>query len=340
MKNKTIYIYLAILALGLLGSCEKIAFEREIKNTPTNNFYYLWSQVDDKYAFFENKNVDWDSIYEIYRPLVNDEMSDDSLFSVLGNMLNELKDGHVNLISPFNISRYDITMLGPVNIDTRVVKENYLGSNYYTTGSFSHNFIRDEKIGYIRYASFSNSMITDYELDYILEKYKNTTGLIIDIRQNGGGYVSNVFKLLSRFTTDDRVLYETQIKSSAAENAFTLLEKVYSPNYENTKYSGKVAVLIDRGSYSASSFFAVCTLAYDNIFLVGDYTGGGLGLPNGGQLPNGWTYRFSITRTIAVDGKDYESGVPPDYRVFLTDLSVSIGVDNVIETAADKILEE
>ena len=97
-------------------------------------------------------------------------------------------------------------------------------------------------------------------------------------------------------------------------------------------------MLIDRGSYSATSFFAVCTQGYHNIKLFGDYSGGGLGLPNGGILPNGWTYRFSITRTIALDGGNYENGVPPEVRVLLDPACTAQGIDNVIETAADWIL--
>ena len=100
-----------------------------------------------------------------------------------------------------------------------------------------------------------------------------------------------------------------------------------------------MAVLIDRGSYSATSFFAICTMAYDNIRLFGDYSGGGLGLPNGGVLPNGWTYRFSTTRTLAIDGRNYENGVPPDVRVLLDPACTAQGVDNVIEAAAEWILE-
>ena len=46
--------------------------------------------------------------------------------------------------------------------------------------------------------------------------------------------------------------------------------------------------------------FALSTTAYDNMFCVGDTTGGGLGMPNGGELPNGWRYRFSVTRTLGI----------------------------------------
>lgn len=96
--------------------------------------------------------------------------------------------------------------------------------------------------------------------------------------------------------------------------------------------------MIDRGSYSATSMFSLATLELDNIFLVGDTTGGGLGMPNGGQLPNSWTYRFSITRTLTPDGINYENGVPPDYYAILDSSDMQQGYDTVIETALDVLL--
>ncbi len=338
MKIK-IFTLASIVLLSIFSSCEKIAFDKKADTKPIATFNYLWEQVNQKYVYLEYKNVDWDSIYIVYRPMIRNDIGEDSLFLILGNMLNELRDGHVNLISAFNKSRYDITMLGAVNINPRLIKEKYLGENYYSTGGFAHNFIRDGEIAYIRYSSFGDSQITEYELDYIMEKYANTKGMIIDIRQNGGGYATNVFTLLSRFTFSDTKIYETQIKKGLGQDNFTILEDVYVKANDKKKYNKKLAVLIDRGSYSASSFFAVSTYAYDNIFLVGDYSGGGLGLPNGGQLPNGWTYRMSITRTMAVDGKNYENGVAPDYRVLLNPNAYSSFSDNIIEFAADKLLE-
>ncbi len=338
MKNKIIIVLTTILIISF-AACENLVFEPKVENTPIENFNHLWLEVNNKYAFFDHKDVIWDSIYVKYSNQIYAEMPDTLLFSVMANMLNELRDGHVNLVSPFNISKYDITLLGPVNINKRVITENYIGDNGYITGGFHHNFIENGQIGYIWYPSFATSAITEYELDFLMDKYKNTKGLIIDIRQNGGGYVSNVFSLLSRFSDDERLLYKTQIKSGPYEDNFTDLENVYATKSSSDVYTGKVAILTDRGSYSASSFFSVCTYAYDDIFLVGDTTGGGLGLPNGGQLPNGWTYRFSITRTIAVDGNNYESGIPPDYTVILSNDATNSGIDNVIEFAVEKILE-
>ena len=218
---------------------------------------------------------------------------------------------------------------------------NYLTLNYHSTGSFAHNAIRDGEVAYIRYSSFSNA-ITEEDLDYLVNHYKDCKGLILDLRQNGGGSIDNIRQMLSIFDNHGQPLYQTQIKSGPQHDAFTELTTVYAPEQDTVShkepYTKPVAVLIDRGSYSATSFFAICTMAYPNIRLFGDFSGGGLGLPNGGGLPNGWTYRFSITRTIALDGGNYENGVPPDVRVILDPECTAQGIDNVIETAADWII--
>jgi C-terminal processing protease CtpA/Prc len=54
-------------------------------------------------------------------------------------------------------------------------------------------------------------------------------------------------------------------------------------------------------------------------------------VPNGGQLPNGWTYRFSVTKTITPDGNNFENGIPPDVAIWMQDNSVNNGIDDIIE---------
>lgn len=341
MKKPFILIVLAFA----FTSCERAFMEKDEPSNPINVFDYLWNQVDQQYAFFDVKNMDWDSVREVYRPMVNDNMSNDSLFRVCAAMLNTLQDGHTNLISGFDVSRNDSVyykMYAENNIDENVVLLNYLTVNHHTTGSFMHNAIRNGAVAYIRYSSFSD-YISEGSLKYLVNRYKNCKGMVIDLRQNSGGSISNIAALLSIFDNHKQLLYQSQAKSGPEHDAFSEALSVYAADSsllgKNNAYTKPVAVLIDRGSYSATSFFAICTMAYDNIRLFGDYSGGGLGLPNGGVLPNGWTYRFSTTRTLAIDGQNYENGVPPDVRVLLDPACTAQGVDNVIEVAAEWILE-
>lgn len=344
-KISTLLIGLALIALT---ACENAFMKEPVPSDPASTFEYLWNKVDQQYAFFDIKGVDWDSVREVYRPMVNNDMDDERLFDVCAAMLNTLRDGHTNLISSFNVSRNDTVyykMIAEKNINTDVVMLNYLTIGYHSTGSFSHNSIRDGRVAYIRYTSFEND-ITDDALDYLLERYKNCAGIILDLRQNGGGSIANVPMLLHIFDNHKQMLYHTQIKSGPKHDEFTEMKTVYADSiamdtaHPHRPYTKPFAVLIDRGSFSATSFFSICTQAYDNVKLFGDYSGGGLGLPNGGELPNGWTYRFSITRTIAIDGNNYENGVPPDVRVLLDPDCTAQGIDNVIEAAADWILSK
>jgi C-terminal processing protease CtpA/Prc len=333
-----------ILCLSILffASCERAFMEQDEPKDPISVFDYLWNKVDQQYAFFDVKGVDWDSVREIYRPKVYDDMDKESLFHICAAMLNTLQDGHTNLFSSFDVSRNDSVyyrMIAHKNIDEKVVILNYLTLNHHSTGAFSHNAIRNGKVAYVRYDSFENT-ISEAVLKNIVNRYKDCQGMIIDLRQNSGGSINNIRILLSIFDNHKQPLYATQIKSGKEHDAFTELETVCATDtcILETPYNKPVAVLIDRGSYSATSFFALCTMGYPNIRLFGDYSGGGLGLPNGGALPNGWVYRFSITRTIAIDGHNYENGVPPTERVILDPTCVAQGIDNVIEAAADWIL--
>ena len=336
-------LHIFIFGLLVFTSCERAFMEQDEPNNPVNVFDYLWNQVDQNYTFFDVKGIDWDSVREVYRPKVNNDMTNDSLFRVCAAVLNTLHDGHTNLASGFDVSHNDSVyykMYAEKNINTEVVLLNYLTVNHHTTGSFTHNVIRDGKVAYLRYSSFSNR-VNGSVLKYLVNYYKSCDGMILDLRQNGGGSMSNVSNLLSIFDNHKQLLYQTQVKSGPGHDAFKDAETVYAADSSllgKNPYTKPVAVLVDRGSYSATSFFAICTKAFDNVKLFGDYTGGGLGIPNGGMLPNGWVYRFSVTRTLANDGQNYENGVPPDVHVILDPTCTAQGIDNVIETAADWIL--
>jgi C-terminal processing protease CtpA/Prc len=331
-------IFALLILAPFLTSCEKMLFEDDMSSgNARDNFEYLWKECDRKYSYFDYKGIDWDQVYNNYSAQIYDDMPKEELFDVLGNMLNELRDGHVNVLSDFNVSTYDFNLNGPKNFDQRLVDEFYLGPNSFITGPFRHNFIANDSVGYIRFASFTGT-VTDDQLDFILNKYANTKGLILDLRSNGGGVVNDMYKILSHFVTSSTLIFRSQIKNGPGHEDFASPEDAMVDPASGVIYSGKVMVLTDRGTFSAGSFTSLSTLALPNMVLVGDTTGGGLGLPNGGQLPNGWTYRFSVTRALDLSGNNFENGVPPDIYVVLNPADVNNNIDTVIERAVQEIL--
>jgi len=327
---------LFLLSLLIFSSCEKVIFDQDLGSTdPLTNFDYLWNEVDKKYSYFELKNIDWNQIKSTYRSQLSENSSDTKLFSVLAAMLNELRDDHTNLISPFNVSQYKVALNGPVNYHKRTLDEFYI-PNAWRTGSLTHDFLSNGDVGYIRYGSFMNNF-SEGQMDLVLDRYRNTKGLVLDLRENGGGNIFNIPKILGRFTESKTLVGYTITRNGINHADFSERENFYITPSAGIKYLKPIIVLIDKGSYSATTTFALATKAFPNIRLVGDATGGGGGLPNGGQLPNGWTYRFSISQLLDLNGNNYaENGVPPDIEIDFnwSDLSK----DEILDKAINELV--
>ena len=319
-------------------SCQHTFLGSDPVNTPRNNFENLWSTLDQKYSFFTYKKVDWNEVYLKYSPKIDNSMSDVKLFNVLFEMLSELKDSHVNLSSPFNVSRYEKQFASsPVNYEERIINK-YLRSDYYVTGPLKHQFLNSGAVGYVRYSSFEND-VSSANIDFVNTRFKDTKGIILDVRSNGGGNISNVFSLSSHFADKRRNVYTSYIKNGPGHEDFSGPNDVYvSPS--GTSFTKKVCVLTNRGSYSATSFLVLAMRNFPNVTIVGDTTGGGLGAPTGAELPNGWGFRFSCSRTITPEGENFEDGIPPDIAINLSSTDSKNGVDSIIETAISIIMSD
>lgn len=307
------YILFILLIVGFYG-CQKWIFKKDkATSSPTANFEYLWNDLNDKYSYFKLKKIDWDSIHTVYSSKISEGMSEAALFDTLKQMIYVLKDDHSNLISAFDVAKYNIFAHHDKNYDWHFIEQLY--PNLHYTGPFIHTMIPQKNIAYVRYGSFESGFSTS-QLDYVLDKYKDTKGMILDLRGNGGGVVLNVFSILSRFTSSKVLIGYSHTKVGPGKDDFGTNEPFYVTSSSNVHYTHPLVVLIGRGSYSATTLFAAATKAIPSITLVGDTTGGGGGLPGGGQLPNGWTYRFSISQFLYPDmDPSTELGVPPDDEV-------------------------
>lgn len=95
---------LTLLAITILSaSCHRI---EEYADDPQGNFEALWTIIDEHYCFLDEKGIDWDAVHDTYARRIGPEMTREELFIVCADMLDELKDGHVNLSAPFNTSYY------------------------------------------------------------------------------------------------------------------------------------------------------------------------------------------------------------------------------------------
>ena len=358
MKAKHLLYIAALIFVLPLQSCF-INQDKDMVNDAKTNFEMLWKICDEYYCYFDYKNIDWDSIYTAYEPRVYNGMSDDELFNVLGEMLGELKDGHVNLYSDYATSRYWKWFQDyPQNYDERLILENYFHYDYYSKGGFTYQIL-PENIGYIHYASFVDGF-DDALLDHMLTMFKDCKGLIFDIRDNGGGSKANVNKLACRFTTEKKVLKGYLLhKTGVGHSDFTDTVPEYltppgtiaSFNYIDTdsvnlsnldskrvRFLKPIAVLSNRNVYSAANDFIRTMKVVDNATVIGDRSGGGGGIPASFDLPNGWNVRLSVTPMLDIDKQHTELGIDPDIKVDMADDAYATGRDAILDTAIEYLL--
>ena len=325
-----------LLVVFLSASCERLFIEPDPANNPVENFDLLWKTVDAKYSFFGFKDIDWDEAYRRYRPLVTEDMTDTALFNVMADMLYELRDGHVNLTSDFNISRnWDWFQDYPANFDETILERNYLGKDFRIVPPFFTKEIRN--VGYIRYDSFLG-LIDEDQFDQLLEGYRRTNGIIIDIRDNGGGQLLNAEQLATwlaeRGNEDEPVTVGyVRYKNGPAHDDFTQVYPLVLPAHAS--FDKPVVVLTNRSVYSAANAFASYMSSLPNVTLVGDVTGGGGGAPYSGELLNGWRFRFSANQLMDLNQVPIENGVAPDVRVDITTEDEAAGRDTILEYALD-----
>jgi hypothetical protein len=330
------HLYILILSIAFLTSCIE---EPEMQpNTYIGNFEALWQIIDTKYCYLDYKNINWDSIHTVYKARVDTVSSNILFFDLMGAMLDELKDGHVNLYSDFDKSRYWKWFTDyPANFNSSLISsDRYLGDDYRMAGGFKYKKIHDGTIGYMYYADFSDEF-SDTNIAYILTSFSDCKGLIIDVRNNGGGYLDLSEKLASYFFTEEKVTGYICYKTGTGHSDFSKLMAITTPAHKTIHWGRPVIILTNRMSFSATNSFVSRMELAPKAKIVGDKTGGGGGLPLSSELPNGWLVRFSAEPMYDFNMQHIEWGISPDVKVEMDSTDEANGYDTIIETAISLI---
>lgn len=343
MKFKLQCLTTLIVFLGCtLGGCTD---EPDYQNTVRGNFDALVELIDTRYCFFEAKDIDWRATAAEYRKLIDEETGPVELFLICSQMLDELKDGHVNLSSPFSTSYYRAWWSDyPQDFNLRTLQQYYLDFNYLQTSGISYKIL-GENTGYMYYPSFSSG-IAELNLDYILAILHDTDALIIDIRNNGGGLLTNIDVLVGRFIDHDVPGGFLSHKTGPGHQDFSEpYPIVYHPSPASRVHwdtDKPIYVLTNRSCYSSANDFVAVMKTLPNVKIIGARTGGGGGLPLSSELPNGWAVRLSSCPIYAPDGSITEFGIDPSEgcEVHCTDEELAAGYDAILEFALKLASEE
>lgn len=333
-------IFLIVFISTFLISCQQSEYSYD--ETPQGNLDALWTLIDQRYCFLTYKEqqlgIKWADIHAKYSAKLNPKMSRVQLFEVLCQMLSELKDGHVNISTSLDLGRnWSWKEDYPENLDIELRKQ-YLGTDYHIGSGLKYTILPDN-IAYVVYESFSND-IGDGNLSDMLSYLRLCNGMILDIRGNGGGELSNAERLSRRFTNEKVLVGYVCHKTGTSHDDFSEPQAEYITPSNGIRWQKPVVLLVNRSCYSAANTFVRNMNEMPLVTIIGDQTGGGSGLPFSSELPIGWSVRFSASPHYDARMKQIEFGIEPDIYVALDDALAVEGKDSMIEEARRLITEK
>jgi carboxyl-terminal processing protease len=169
------------------------------------------------------------------------------------------------------------------------------------------------KIGYIKINKFAATTTKEYQEAVTKLRKEGMKNLILDLSDNGGGYLNAGFDLASEFLEPGQmVVYTKGTKSPRTEYK--------SNNYTKSHY-GKVVVMVDEGSASASEIVTGALQDWDRAVVVGRRTFGKGLVQNQFPLPDGSMIRLTVARYYTPTGRNiqrpYDKGVDEYEKDFI-----------------------
>jgi carboxyl-terminal processing protease len=159
-------------------------------------------------------------------------------------------------------------------------------------------YMIDSTTGYIRLNKFAETTYEEFMQAMEKLKEKNLQNLILDLRGNGGGILQEAVQVADEFLSDDKLIVYTQGTHTDKE--------VYKAKREGLFETGKLAVLVDEGSASASEVVAGAIQDWDRGIIIGRRSFGKGLVQEQYQLTDGSGLRLTVSRYYTPSGRSIQ----------------------------------
>lgn len=196
----------------------------------------------------------------------------------------------------------------------------------------SVSFKMKGNIGYIDIIQFNE------ETAGLVKKYlgesqdKNAQGLILDVRDNPGGYLDSAVEICDFFIAKDKVIVSEEYKGGKKDQYKATIDPISDL---------PLVVLINQGSASAAEIFAGAIKDYHLGALIGEKTFGKGTVQDFEEFNDQSSLRLTIAHWLTPGGTNIsEAGIEPDILIELTDEDLSAGRDLQLDKALQKLNNE
>ncbi len=168
----------------------------------------------------------------------------------------------------------------------------------------------DKNIGYIAVDKFSETVYEQFSKELNKLEKNSLDGLIIDLRNNTGGFLVGATKMAELFLEKGKVIYSLQSK----------LDNEVTKDETDEKRDYKVFILVNKSSASASEILAAALKYSYGAKLVGTTTYGKGKVQKTSKLSDGTMYKYTSAKWLTPNGDCIDGiGLSPDLNVELSE---------------------
>ncbi|MFH2142822.1 MAG: S41 family peptidase [Bacteroidota bacterium] len=162
----------------------------------------------------------------------------------------------------------------------------------------------NDKLGYIKINRFAATTMEEFRSSLTELKLQGVEDLILDLRGNGGGYLNTSIELADEFLPNENMIVYTEGIRSPRQD--------YKASATGIFENGKIIILVDEGSASASEIVSGAVQDWDRGIVIGRRTFGKGLVQRPFNLPDGSMMRLTVARYYTPTGrliqKPYEDG--------------------------------
>lgn len=161
--------------------------------------------------------------------------------------------------------------------------------------SIDASFMLDDKIGYIKLDRFAKTSMEEFDAALAELKAKKMKSLILDLRGNNGGYLNIATELSNQFLKDDMTIVFTEGDKNP--------KQIFKTDKKGEFTDGKLVVLIDEGSASASEIVSGAIQDWDRGVIIGRRSFGKGLVQRPFNLADGSVVRLTTARYYTPTGR-------------------------------------
>lgn len=171
--------------------------------------------------------------------------------------------------------------------------------------------INGKKIGYMYLQTFSSTLDTQVNNTLLSMEKENIDSLIIDVRNNTGGYLASCTNIIELFLAKNKVMYSIKSKKN---------QTVYKDETDE-KRTYPIVILVNENSASASEILAGALKYSYGATLIGTKTYGKGKVQNTDKLEDGTMIKYTSAKWLMPNGECIDQkGINPDVNVELSEI--------------------